>query len=439
MTGRRICLCLPTNRACTATITAVHEEAVHAARHTGADVHLLILDSADAPTRAEHARAVAALAPAPNTTTHHLDEEAQRGLLRRMIGRAALPEPDRMLELILPSGVSYGSCTNRAFLLAAALDCHSVHRRDSDSTYQLLGTEKVFPIRHELPWLGRPAVEASPAVTRTDLDPVHRDRPVSMAGASFIGELSVDIGEIRRLDEDLYHEVVGLWAPVDWSPERKRQLVAESFTGAGTAPFTGDHSTLTVVDPMRVDMCNISLHRDVYERIPLPPATDTIGSDYFLIHLVHDAALPGILHNRHIENFYTPERRTDAGFLAYQTRFVKFLLSMLYFNHVYDRMAAQGARLLDAQQRLQAAPVIEFLRESTRLDRSENVWRLDQVETAYRKLGGRYAVFAEQLAQRRTRLLDEARQDIENFACLVEAWPALVDAARHTALEHTGG
>ncbi len=251
-----------------------------------------------------------------------------------------------------------------------------------------------------------------------------------MAGASFIGELSVDIGEIRRLDEAVYQDVVGLWAPAGSSPEQRRELVEESFTGAGTAPFTGDHSTLALVDPMRVDMCNIAFHHDVYERIPLPPATDTIGSDYFLIHLVHDATLPGILHNRHIENFYTPERRTDAGFLAYQTRFVKFLLSMLYFHHVYDRMAAEGARLLDDRQHVRADRIVAFLRDSTWQDPAENVWRLDRVDTAYRKLGGRYAQFAEQLLGRRERLLAEARQDIEDFADLTEAWPALVEAAR---------
>ncbi|MFJ9815477.1 DUF6271 family protein [Streptomyces sp. NPDC101151] len=434
----RICLCLPTNRACSATLTAIHQEAVHAARHHGADVQLLVLDSSDDRTRAEHARVAAALPPAEHVTVHHLGEQPQRAFLRRVIRRAGLPDPDRILGLLLPSGVSYGSCTDRAFLLAAALGCRSVHRRDSDSTYQLHGTEPVFPVHHELPWLGRPAAEASAAVTRTDLDPAHSDRPVSMAGASFIGELSVDIGEIRRLDEAVYHDVVGLWAPAGSAPEHRRRLVEESFTGAGTAPFTGDHATLTLVDPMRVDMCNIAFHHDVYERIPLPPATDTIGSDYFLIHLVHDATLPGILHNRHIENFYTPERRTDAGFLAYQTRFVKFLLSMLYFHHVYDRMAAEGARLLDGRQHVRAGRIVEFLRESTGLDRADNLWRLDRVDTAYRKLGGRYAEFAVRLTGRRERLLDEARQDIEDFARLVEAWPALVDAARHTALGPEG-
>ncbi|MGX1633651.1 DUF6271 family protein, partial [Streptomyces albidoflavus] len=39
---------------------------------------------------------------------------------------------------MLPGGLSYGACTNRAFLIAAALGCESVHRRDSDSRYQTL-------------------------------------------------------------------------------------------------------------------------------------------------------------------------------------------------------------------------------------------------------------------------------------------------------------
>ncbi|MER6468087.1 DUF6271 family protein [Streptomyces collinus] len=429
----RICLTLPTNRACSATITAIHREAVHAATRFGADVRLLILDSCDESTRAGHAGVVAALPPTAGVTVHHLGEEPQRAFLRRVIERSGLPEPERLLRLLLPAGVSYGSCTDRAFLLAAALGCDSVHRRDSDSTYQLHSGEAVFPVHHELPWLGRPAAEASAAGLRTDLDPAHAHRPVSLVGASFVGELSVDVGEIRHRDEGVYHEVVGLWAPADCSPEDRRRLVEESFTGAGTAPFTEDRSTLTLVDPMRVDMCNIAFHREVYERVPLPPATDTIGSDYFLIHLVHDARLPGILHNRHIENFHTPERRTDAGFTAYQTRYVKFLLSMLHLHHVYDRMAAEGDRLLDARQHVRTGRIAELLRESTGLDRAENEWRLDRLDTAYRKLGGRYEEFAERLTGQRARLLAEAPRDMADFALLTEAWPALVEAARHTA------
>ncbi|MET8615174.1 DUF6271 family protein [Streptomyces misionensis] len=424
----RICLCLPTNRACPATITALHAEADYAARHFGADVQLLILDSADERTRADHLRAIAALPERPRVTVHHLDETEQRARLGELIEKAGLPA--RLLRLMLPPTVSYGACTNRAFLFAAALGCDSVHRRDSDSTYQVHAGQPVFPVHHELPWLGRPAAEATAAGLRTDLDPAHAHHRVSMAGASFIGELSVDIGEIRSLDPAVYHDVVSLWAPGDWPEERTRDLVAESFTGAGTAPFTGDRSTLTLVDPMRVDMCNIAFDRAVYERVPLPPATDTIGSDYFLIHLVHDATLPGILHNRHIENFHTPERRTPAGFLAYQRRFVKFLLSMRYFHHVYDRMTAAGSALLDDLGHVRPETVTAFLRESTALDRTENIWRLDRLDTAYRKLGGKYAAFADLVAGEREGLLDEARSDIEDYARLIESWPALIEAAR---------
>ncbi|MER6530162.1 DUF6271 family protein [Streptomyces sp. NPDC001508] len=435
----RICLALPTNRACSATIAAIGEEAAYAARHFDVEVHLLILDSCDDATRAAHARAVAELPAVPHVIVHHLGEAEQRDLLRDVIQRSGIADGGAMLRLLLPADVSYGACTNRAFLIAAALGCRSVHRRDSDSTYQCPDGTPLFPIHHELRSLGRPAAEASAGVTETLLDPAHAERPVSMVGSSFIGELSVDIGEIARLDPGVHHDVVSLWAPADWPETSKRQLVEESFTGAGSARFTEDHSTLTVVDPMRVDMCNISFDHAVYERVPLPPATSTIGSDYFLIHLVHDAALPGVLHNRTIENFYTPQRRTDTGFVAYQTRFVKFLLSMLYFHHVYARMAAAGDALLDHRGHVRADTVVEFLRESTGLDRAENVWRLDRVDTSYRKLGGRYEAFADLLAPRREQLLDEAERDMADFALLTGAWARLVRAARDRGPRSAGG
>ncbi|MGO4427379.1 DUF6271 family protein, partial [Streptomyces sp. MCAF7] len=139
-------------------------------------------------------------------------------------------------------------------------------------------------------------------------------------------------------------------------------------------------------------------------------------------------------HNRHIVNFYTGERRTDPGFMAYQLRFTKFFLSMLYFNFLYDEMAEAGEALLDDHGQVRASAIAELARKSTLLDQAENVQRLDTIEAAYRKLGGRYATFAAFLASRRERLLDEAQSDIADFALLVEAWEALVGAARDTAL-----
>jgi hypothetical protein len=429
---RRVCLTLPTNRPCAGTIADLHQEAVYAASHFDVEVHLLVLDSSAPDAFAEHAAALDAAPEVPGVVPHHLDEAAQRAFLRTVVERAEVAKPDLVLDLMLPDRLSYGACTNRAFLIARALGCVSVHRRDSDSRYQLLDGVTVFPIQHELAWLGRPASEAVSEVTENtvdpDADPDLARRPVAMVAASFIGELSVDISEVQQLDPEVYHDLVSLWAPPEWSAEQKRELVAESFLGAGTEPFSGDSTSLGLVDPMRVDMCNISFQQ-VQELVPLPPATDTIGSDYFLIHLVYDARLPGVLHNRHIVNYYTPERRTGAGFTAYQLRLVKFFLSMLYFNHVYAAMAEAGESMLDGRDRVRPEVIAGLLRESTALDQEENRWRLRRLDACYRRLGGRYADFADLLAARGPDLLHEARQDIEDFALLTEVWGALMASA----------
>jgi hypothetical protein len=430
---RRICLTLPTNRACPETISAVGEEAAYAAEQFDVEVHLLILDSSEESVFAEHAKVVREAPAAPKVVVHHLGEAEQREFLRRVIERADLGKPDLILDLMLPARLSYGACTNRAFVIGAALGCESVHRRDSDSRYQVVDGVPVFPVHHELMSLGKLAGDAADGVDETTLDPRHAHKPVAMVGSSFVGEMSVDLDEMYRLDRDTYYDVVSLWAPGQWSDEEKRELAEESFRGAGSAAFTRDHSTLTLVDPMRVDMCNIAFHQ-VQEWVPLPPATDTIGSDYFLIHLVYDATLPGVLHNRDIVNFYTGERRTDPGFMAYQMRFAKFFLSMLYFNFIYDRMAQANETLLDDRYQVRVPAIVEFVRESTRLDRTENVRRLDTLDRSYRKLGGRYAEFADILAARRGRLLEEAQQDIDDFALLIEVWAPMMNASRATSL-----
>jgi hypothetical protein len=426
---RKICLTLPTNRECTVTIAIMAEEAAYAAGCFGVEVHFLILDSTDGDTFAGHAKAADAARGVPNVVIWHLDEAAQRIFLRDIIRRSGVGQPDLMLDLMLPAESSYGACTNRAFLFASALGCDSVHRRDSDSRYQILHGTPVFPIHHEMMSLGKSAAEAAGSVSQTILDPAQASQPVVMVGSSFVGELSVDIGEIYDLNPDVYYDIVSLWAPGNWPEARKRILVDEFFRGS-EATFTRDRSTLTIVDPMTVDMHNIAFCQ-VQEQVPLLPAMNTIGSDYFLIHVVYAAKLPGVQHNRDIVNFHTPERKTESGFVDYQMRFVKFFLSMLYLNFIYQRMAEAGQAMLDDRDHVRAPMIIEFVRESMELDQGENVERLDIIDRAYRTLGGKYAAFADIVLSRRQQLLDEARQDMGYFALLIGSWERLVQASKN--------
>ncbi|MFD3974081.1 DUF6271 family protein [Streptomyces cyaneofuscatus] len=431
---RRVCLTLPTHRACVGTIAAVGEEAAYGAEKFGVEVHLLVLDSSPAPVLAEHREAVAALPPSPGVTVHHFDEDAQRAFLREVIGRSGAARPDRLLDLMLPSRVSYGACTNRAFLIAQALGCTSVHRRDSDSRYQQFDGEPVFPLHQELTYLGQQAYEVRESANRSKLPPGSEGRRVALAGGSFVGEMSVDVAEISELDPDTYRELVGLSIPEGMPEIWREHLINASFRGAGKTSFDGDRTMLAPISPMRVDMCNIGIDHEVYRRVPLPPATDTIGSDYFLLHLAHNAQLPGLQHNRHIVNFHTEERRTEAGFLAYQLRFAKFLLAMAYLNAVHARTSAAADALLDAEGHVRASVVAGFVRDSVGLDRAEVVHRLDSVERAYRRLGGRHTTVADALTENRSRLLDEARGDMADFALLMDHWEALARASAEAGL-----
>ncbi|MFJ4675795.1 DUF6271 family protein [Kitasatospora sp. NPDC088783] len=424
---RRVCLTLPTNRACAPALLGLLDEAAYGAREFGVEVEVLVLDSASAPVVAEHRRVLGGRPAAPGVNVHHLDEDAQRAVLARAAARAGVPDPDRLLGLLLPDAVSYGACTDRAFLLAEALGCTSVHRRDSDSRYQLLHGAPVFPIHQELAAIGLPAGEVAGRIGRgrlARLGPDAAELPVAVVGASFVGELSVDLAEILALDPRAHGELVGLALPPSTPALWREQAIREAFRGAGTEPFRADRAQLGAVAPNRIDMCNLALSRELYGRVPLPPATETIGTDYFLLHVAQHAALPGVLHNRHIVNFHTGERRTDSGRLAYHLRLAKFLLLSGRLGDLYAAMAATGPALLAEPRRLAA-----LVRAAAADPAPDDPHRLTSVEHAYRRLGPAWAPVADALAARRTRLLHRARTDLEDFATLLDAWPALLDAA----------
>ncbi|MFE2720779.1 DUF6271 family protein [Kitasatospora sp. NPDC059327] len=431
---QRVCLALPTMRPCPGTIVDLAEEAAYAVATFGVEVHLLVLDTTDAAGFAKNADAVASLAPTPGVFVHHLGNEQQREFLRGVAERSGGADPALLLDLMLPDAVAYGSCVNRLFLGAAALGCTSAHLRNDDFDYQVVDGRKMFPIHHELLSIGRPAGEAVAGVSRSELDPADADKPVMLVSGSFIGELNVDIGEIHELDPAVYREIVRLWTPPVWPEEDRDAMVDVSFKGAGAESFSSDESVLGVPDIWDVYMCNIALDHRAYEVLPLLPSIETIGCDYALLHALVHSRLPGVVHKRHIVNYYTPERRIGAGFISYQLRFVKFLLSMLYLYPVYGGMIDLGRGLLDERHELKVEPIVDLVRGSVDWDRAGNEHCLDVLDRSYRKLGGKYAELADVVAGQRQRLLDEAREDAERWAVLVESWAGMVAAARAEGL-----
>jgi hypothetical protein len=64
--------------------------------------------------------------------------------------------------------------------------------------------------------------------------------------------------------------------------------------------------------------------------------------------------------------------------------------------------------------------------------RDQQRGRLDAgTDRAYRKLGGKYAAFADIVLSRRQQLLDASRQDMEYFDLLIGSWERLVQASKN--------
>lgn len=430
----RICLALPTNRQCAETIALLHQEAEYAFSTFNIPVCLLIIDTSDEQALAANLAMVTSLETHQGVEVVHVDKHQQTQFLSTLCQAVTADESQRLLDLLLPEGVSYGACTNRAFLLAAALGCDSVHRRDSDCDYQLHQGNIVFPVHQELLALGKTAATVQDPSISNALSDAQRALPVSMVAASFIGEMSVDIEEIRQLSPSVYHNVVKLWAEQGASEQEQSQLVEQSFKGAGTQAFSEDKASLGRADPMLVDMCNISFY-GVHEKAPLPPAKDTIGSDYFLIHLVYHSALPALVHNRHITNFYTPERKTDEGFIRYQRRFIKFMLSMPYLHCAYKLMAAAGAdNLLTPEQQINNAQVCHIIESTLNIDNTHCHVVFDQIIKNYTRLGGRYKALTNLLTDEKDSLIQQARTDMEDYLYLSRNWIQLINLAKESGL-----
>jgi len=327
--------------------------------------------------------------------------------------------------------VSYGAATNRLFLAAASLGCASVHRRDSDSRYQQHAGRPVHPIVPELRFIGRAAAQARPVVDAVLAAAGDDACPIFMVGGSYVGELSIDLAPMLARDPEIVHELLALWTPPRMPAPERRRFNDRLFLRRAHAPFARDHAQLTTADAdgAPVDMCNIAFHR-VHEQVPLPPAPETIASDYFLVDLLRALALPVVQHNRAIDNYYTPERRTPQGGIDYQLRFVRFLLHMSAVHAVVEAVERERAAFLDADFGIVLPRLGRTIAASVDAAREYNPGKLEIARRCLERLGGVHAAAAAIVGARRAELLAGAERDVAQFARLAAAWPALIAAAK---------
>lgn len=438
--ARRVCLAIPCNRECGHAIAGLASEAACVAHTPGLEVLVLISDTSDPATQAANARQVQHSQAESGQPLIHLTTDQQRDFLQRMLAATDLAPTlaTRLQGLLLPDGISYGAATNRLFLFAASLGCESVHRRDSDSHYLQHQGQPRYPLLQELRYLGREAHHLGEEVTQVDAHLPEQECPVMLVGGSYRGETSIDIMPMYQANPALCHEILGLWTPRDMSAAEQQAFNNRMFLQRQHDPFEHDRAILTTADADErpVDMCNVSFYA-IHEQVPLPTAPGTIGADYFLIDLLRALALPVVHHNRDILNYYTPERRTEAGFIDYQLRLARFFLYMSYAHEIVAQLGALPNRIISRDWQIDQAALAGLIEQAAGGCDQENADKLAVLCRALPQLGATYARAAEEIARQKARLLSQAKQDMLDFAFLVQHWPCLIRASQRTRL-HAG-
>ena len=430
---KRICLALPTHRECGVAITALVQEANYALAQFEVAVDVLIADTSTGTALASNMQAAQACDAHthPRLRIFHFDRDKQDALLRQLLRETGLTDPGRALDLLLPDQVSYGAAMNRLFIFAELLGCASLHRRDSDSLYQNYNAQVIYPIAQELRYLGRSA--QSIKVNSAALSTPPNCCPVYMVGGSYIGEPSVDVARMFDIDADAAYQIVGLFAPSHLPQLEKTAWVDSTYLKTGLQAFTADETKLGYGHSYLVDTCNLCF-AEIQRLLPVPTACNTIGVDYFLINMLDALKYPVLHHNRHIQNFYTPERRTPAGFIDYQFRMVKYYLYMSYLHSLLACLRTDAVPT-DITQ-LPVARLIELIQEPAPQLRIENFGKLEILYESYVRLGTEYAEFAELLKNETPQLVDECANDINDFGWLSRQWqPLMAQAASTTSFQ----
>ncbi|MBM3116488.1 DUF6271 family protein [Jeongeupia naejangsanensis] len=424
---KKICLAMPTHRECAQAIRNLVDEAAFAVSRFDTEVCVLVSDTSEPAALAANAAMVGQLQTPPGVSLIHLPRDRQDRILADVLRRAGCDAV--IAALMQPDGVSYGAATNRLFLFAEYFGCSSLHRRDSDSHYQSSDGQPVYPVYNELRFIGLPAREAVSNVDEVVIDAAHAIGPIRMVGASYVGETSIDVMPMFNRNEAASYEILGQFAPFHLDAAEKRRWVDATYIDNGQSRFEVDRAELAYAHSFLIDACNFCFY-DIHAQVPMPPALYTIGSDYFLFSLMDALQLPVIHHNRHIDNFYTDERRTPQGFIDYQFRMVKNYLYMTWLHDAIAAIRANAETVLDARRALAPAALWMHLARPIEPLLRINREKLDILVYNYQSLGDEYAEFAAQLQIRRDVLLDEFSRDVTDFATLARVWPSLMNAAR---------
>jgi len=419
-------LYLPTHRPVDALLEGVLAEAewVHS-RSTSGACFLLVEHGASPETSERNGAALAAAQEAHGSLcSSHLTRERSEELVDAVLQRCDLgPEQrERVRDLLLPVGLSYGAAPNVAYLAAIALGADAVHRRDSDVQVE----HGRWPAQFELSMLGKPLGETSAIQSQRGQRHFAPEAQIACVGTCGYGDAAFDRRDLLSAGFDRATAFQSLGSG---SADRLgTEMLAGFFMyGEPQIRYQTDAAWIDYEERVEMQACAIG---QIFHYLPEMPALNLVGSDYMTKDLAWQMSLPVMFHTRKVKHHYGPYRRDQRSIddvVDYALRDLRYLQMGRAWSMHNETLGSRWGSLQDFDPATYSKSFLDAA------DGSKGAMR--EVRTAaariYREassesvdpLRSRLLAVSEAIESEGASLEEGVIGSIRDFTHLVEAWP----------------
>lgn len=422
MAGRL--LYIPTNRKCSLAISEYAKEADFISQKTGDKTYFVVVESTNDEVAISNAATIERIRKNA-VDIIHFTVDKQVAFIEQVLNNAQRITPSdkgRLLKLLLPTDVSYGSGPNKTALLAAALGASVIHRRDSDTRPCKIKKTPLYPSEIECKVVGKK----------------YGKYKAFFAGSGYFGDRPLNYGELIAASSEFVYRLKQIENPArDYQEIIKR---VDGYLKVQPEPKRYRQDIVRLDSDGMAEMGNCAIG-ELFKILPELPMHNTLGSDYMEKNLLYRLHYPVIYHSRNVVHDHfgkSGNRQGNKEFVAYNLRDVRFKL-LVYIRNTFGESLKKNREGMIASEKIVDTKVYAtMLRRVLRvIDKKELLNIIDQLANLYddvyrygkSKKYKKYSILASTIRKNSDILVSETLQGFDDYCFLVSKWKYLIQSA----------
>ncbi len=424
-------LYVPTNRNCTGLISQLAEEAKLIGNCT-----IAIIEHGDASWSESHREALQEQGSQYGIDVIHMTRAHADDFLQKIVDSTGLSDEvsRQLLALLNPCGVSYGAGPNKAALIAAALRCSAMYRRDSDVLIDQWSTGPAHPCISESIALKQPLASLGlqkSGKTAGNYQNIH------FVGTSSFGNAPHDRRDLLSVDEHFVTRIELLASP-DESPEKLRDDNRQYLLVDPEIRYEEDFFELD--ETGRTVMLCCAMH-EIFLELPEMPVLSTLGTDYMRRNTLRYLGSPIVYHSRKVKHSYEPDRAKQVDIKAivdYAERDLRHMLFWPILTRHHAFLQQQPELFINADGQLDSQAYCRYFLQALEHSRGIMSDMPEKFAAIYREASlqakdplcaKRLTAVAEGIEQGPD-YVAEVVKGVKDYVLLMTHWATLVNAAK---------